>query len=1287
MDYRILGPLEVSEEGQALRLPGVKARAVLSSLLLRANEVVSTDRLIDELWGGQPPETAANTLQVYVSQLRKSLPSGKEILLTRGRGYVLKVEPGELDLERFETLVRQGRTALASNDPAEASTLLRQALSLWRGQPLADVADLPGQPDLARLEEEHLVALEDRIEADLALGLHDSVIGELEALVAEHPLRERPRRMAMLALYRAGRQAEALELYQRTRRELDDELGLDPSPALQRLEKAILMQDPALDLPEREAPVVEGTHEFEAFRAQPARESRRTVTVLYTEVSASSAEGALDAEARALVVSRALDRIAEAVGRHGGATERVVAGDALLGVFGIPRVHEDDALRAVRAAAEAREAITALGEELERERGIVVGGRTGVSTGEVMTTGTLPVGGEPVSAAGRLAQDAPSGGVVLDAATERLVLNAVRVKPVGRKPAGGRAASWLLAEVLEGAPAFARRLDAPMVGRQLELLQLRQAFNQAVRDQTAYLFTVLGPAGIGKSRLAQELRSALADEATIFTGRCLAYGSGITFWPLAEIVAPLAGTDPTTTISELLGGDEEARRVAERIAGALGFADPVFATEETFWAVRKLFETLAAQKPLVVVFDDIHWAEPTFLDLVEHVVDLSRSSPILVLCLARPELLEERPAWGGGKLNASSVLLGPLSERESAELVDQLGSAPVDESLRARVFEAAEGNPLFIEQMFAMLAEQGAPAERFAVPPTIQALLAARLDRLGSSERAVLEQASIVGKEFSREAVSELLTQGANLSQDLQSLVRKDLIRPAGSGSAGADGFRFHHQLIRDAAYESLPKQARAESHERFAGWLDASEAGRALEADEIVGYHLEQAYRFRTELGFEDERSAALAARAADRLAAPGRRAFNRGDLSAAINLLSRAAALMPEASLVRAETLSELGEALSNAGDLQRGDSTLGEAIELASALHHTALEWRTRMVRLRVQNQIDPELSAGDLDSAAQQGLEILSELGDDQGLASAWRIVAWSRWLGCRAGEAEQALEHTVEHARRAGARGAEAHGLNLLLGVALFGPLPVVQGIRRCEEVLERPLGQQRIEASACRALAVLRAMLGEFEEARTLIARDRAILDELGLRFQAGAAAEGYGMVELLAGDPGRAELELRRGYETLEQMGDAPSLANVTAVLAQALYAGGRYSEALRFSEISQEASAEDDLSAQIQWRGPRAKVLARRGRRKKAEQLGVEAVLLAQETDFLNQHADALLDLAEVRRLDGRAAEARRPAAEAVRLYEQKGNIVSTARGKVFLRALGQEGREARRTAAGGP
>jgi DNA-binding SARP family transcriptional activator len=1285
MDFRILGPLEVSEAGKALRLPGSKARAVLSILLLHANEAVSMERLIDELWGENPPETAANTLQVHVSQLRKALPRGKDVLLTRGRGYLLKVEPEALDLARFEQLSRDARSDLAAGNPIAAAGKLREALDLWRGPPLADLSgEFAAQPEIARLEEEHLVALEDRIEADLALARHDAVIGELEEIVAAHPLRERPRRMLMLALYRSGRQAEALALYQKTRRELVEELGIEPSPALQRLEKAILMQDPSLDAPRPPAvEPAEAAPEEPSEAALPPRESRRTVTVVYADLAASAETGRLDPETRVRVVARAAEAVSDAIARHGGSTEAVV-GDALLGVFGIPNVYEDDALRAVRAAAEARESLVVFGEELERDRGIVLDARFGVSTGELVTTGALPVRGEPVSDSSRLAQTAPTSGVILDAATERLVLNAVRVKPVGRRSSGGPVSSWLLSEVLEGAPAFTRRLDAPMVGRESELAQLRRAFEQAVRDQTAYLFTVLGPAGIGKSRLANELRSSLADEAAVLSGRCLPYGTGITFWPLAEVVGQVAGDDPRAGIVELLSDEEDGGLVAERIAGALGVADSAAGSDETFWAVRKLLEGLARERPLVIVFDDIHWGEPTFLDLIEHVADLSRSSPILIVCLARPELLEDRALWGGGKLNASTILLGPLSEQETAVLMEQLaGEAAVDARLRARVAEAAEGNPLFIEQMLAMLSEAEIGREQLRIPPTIHALLAARLSRLEGVERAILEQASVIGKEFGSRAVEELLEAEARegLTSRLHALVRKDLLLPAGS-IYGDEGFRFRHHLIRDAAYESLPKQARAEAHERFAGWLEETAPERARENEEIVGYHLEQAYRYLTEFELADDHAASLAERAVERLASAGRRAYNRDDPPAAVNLLSRAASLVPEGSGDWAELMAGLGEAEREAGDFQRADSTLERAIQAAAAVGDRTLEWRTRSVRLQVRKQL-PEITAEEIGAEAERTREALAELGDERGLANAWWMVAWSKWLRCRAAETESALEHAIEFARRADAWRAEAQGLNLLLGAGLFGPLPVDRAIRRSQKVLREHVDQRRFEASAYRVLAVLNAMRGDFDQARELVTRDRGILEDLGLRFQAAAATEGYGMVELLAGNPQAAEDELRRGYDILVQMGTTATIANVSAVLAQATYAGGRNSEALKFSEISQEAAAADDLSAQIQWRGPRAKVLARRGRKKKAEELGVEAVTLAAQTDFLNQHGEALMDLAEVHRLGERPRDAVRVAEQAVKLFERKGNIVSASRGKVFVRSLARDAREARRAA----
>ena len=290
-----------------------------------------------------------------------------------------------------------------------------------------------------------------------------------------------------------------------------------------------------------------------------------------------------------------------------------------------------------------------------------------------------------------------------------------------------------------------------MVGRERERAALHQAYERAVGERACHLFTVLGAAGVGKSRLVSEFLDGLGERATVVHGRCLPYGEGITFWPLREIVRTLYGDDFPSTIRARLAGDENAELIAERLGAALGHVESIGPTDETFWAVRKLFERQAREQPLVVVFDDFQWAAPAFLDLVEHIADWSRDAPILLVCLARPELLDGRPRWSGGKFNATSVLLEPLNEAESGELLANLiGRAQLADEVRARVMTAAEGNPLFVEEMFAMLIDEGlltrsngdwvptGDLEAVTVPPTIQALLSARLDRLGPIERAVM---------------------------------------------------------------------------------------------------------------------------------------------------------------------------------------------------------------------------------------------------------------------------------------------------------------------------------------------------------------------------------------------------------------------------------------------------------------------------------------------------------------------------------------------------------------------
>jgi DNA-binding SARP family transcriptional activator len=1248
MDYRILGPLEVRAGGRQVPLRGARQRELLAVLLLHANEIVSSDRLIDELWQGDPPPTAAKIVQNSVSQLRKLLEPG--LLVTRSPGYLLRVEREELDSERFERMVEDARADLAGGTASEAAEQLRDAAELWRGPALADFSDAPfARAESARLEELRSAATEDRIEAELALGRHAQLVPELEALVAQYPLRERLRAQLMVALYRSGRQAEALRVYHETREVLVEELGLEPGRALQRLERAVLLQDPALELgPEEQAVGPPRPAEI----ARP--EVRKTVSVVAADVLALG--GPHDPETLRRPMARAVETVTDVLQRHGATTEGSTTG-GVIGIFGMPEVHEDDALRAVRAASEARDALRDLSPELERDWNVAVAVRAGVNTGEVVAGNTSAhtlVAGDAVTVAARLQQAAEPGEILLDEHTEELVHDALQAEPVdpAALKATGHSTAWRLLELEAEAPGYARRLETPLIGRVVELAQLRQAYERTADGRAAHLFTVLGAAGIGKSRLARELVLSAGDKATVLQGHCPSYGEGVTFWPLRGIVQDVGD------LREALAAEDEADAIAERVLGAVGLEGKASTNEETFWATRKLFEALARERPLVVVIEDVHWAEPAFLDLVEHIAEWSTDSPILLLCLGRPEVVDELPRLGGGRSNISSVVLEPLSQRESEELM-LLGGLELDEGTRARIAEAAEGNPLFIEQMLAMVSEHGADRAELTVPPTIHALLAARLERLDASERAVLQRASVIGREFRRAALMELFPKdewGA-IGGALESLVRRELLRPMQD-----EVFRFRHLLLLEVAYDSLPKLARADLHERAGDWLE-EERGE----EEIVGYHLERAHAYRAELGPVDAEGRALARRAATRLGAAGRRAYERGDLQAAVGLLSRASALLEPGAAGRVELLADLGEALRETGDFERAEAVLDEVIQGASEAGDRVLEARALVIRLRLRLLTDPEVTE-EVVREAEPLVKTFEEAGDDRLLAKVWELLAWAPWFRCRAASTVEALERAIEHARRAGDARSEAQSLNLSVGAAFFGPMPVPEAIRVCEEILAEPEQQRRIRASALRALAGLNAMAGDFDEARRFVADHKALVQELGLRVTAASAAETYGIVEMLSGDPGAAERELSWGFGVLEEIGETQNFPDLAAKLADALYAQGRNDRALELSKVSEDSTAPDDLSAGVQWRAVRAKLLARQGDSEGAEALAREAVALASETDFLVLHGDALMDLAEVLRTAGRHEESVPVVQEALQLYEQKGNVVAAERARRF-------------------
>ena len=1247
MEFRILGPLEVLDNGHRLELGGAKQRALLAILLLHANEVVSTDRLIDALWEEDAPETGRKALQVYVSQLRKAL--GKNRISTQSPGYRLQLEPEELDLSRFQRLLDEGKP--------------RDALSVWRGPPLSDFTyDRFALNEITRLQDLRIACLEERVEADLGAGRHAALVGELEALVRENPLRERLRAQLMLALYRSGRQAEALEAYQDARQALVEELGIEPGRSLRELQQAILRQDPALDA---ETAVEPGTQPEPTLRSAVSdptpdvRAERKTVTAVHVRVAVAAEHGdQLDPEVLRRVLTRAFGEVTDAVEAHEGTIE-TTTGDAITAVFGLPLIHEDDARRAVRAADEIQSRLA------EGDWPARLEVRIGVATGSVVTGGTpaglqLRATGEPLTASARLADNSEPGETTLDETTRSSAHAAERERS---------------------------RFASPMVGRSRERRRLNDAFEQAVVDNSCQLFTVLGTAGVGKSRLVLEFLEDIAPSAAIARGRCLPYGEGITFWPLLEAIRDVAELDDTAAVEEnqarlveLIDDDAEAELIAQRVAELTGIAEGSTGAEDGFEAVRRFLEALGRRRALVVVFDDVHWAEATFLDLVEHLADWSRGAPLLLLCMARPELLEVRRNWAGGKLNATTVLLEPLSRTECVELVSNLvGEDELSDGLEKRIAEAAEGNPLFVEEMLSMLIDDGllVPENgRWAVvgditavpvPPTIHALLAARLDQLNDGERAVLERAAIEGKIFHRGSV-ERLTSAARRSPvaaDLGALLRKELVRPDRPVFAGEDAYRFRHLLIRDAAYDSIPKSIRADLHERHAEWLEEKASERGIEYEEIIGYHLEQAFRFRSELGLVDAASRELARRAAARLGAAGQRAFSRGDTAAALNLVPRAAALLPADDPSRVDLVPNVRVLQGWSGDLDWAGTVLREAAAAGDERLRAHALVQQGFLRLFTDRVANPQ----GLIEIAEQAILVFEQISDDLGLARAWRLIAQAHYLARHAGPSVEASENARAHALRADDRFEERETVQWLTIALFLGPHPAVEASERCERLLAEIEGEMSLEVHVVGALAALVAIQGRTEEAEQLAERARAAMNGLGEAWHFPA------FVPLLAfweNDPVSAERNLRLAYDRLDRIGERSHFCTVATLLGRTVYAQGRYDEAEELTQKSEDASRPNDVECQIHWRGTRAKVLGRRGELEAAEGLAREAVAFAETSDFLACHGDALRDLAEVLEMSGRPQEAADAVEDAIALYARKGDIVAVERARAQLAEL---------------
>ncbi|HET9521681.1 MAG TPA: AAA family ATPase [Candidatus Limnocylindrales bacterium] len=1018
----------------------------------------------------------------------------------------------------------------------------------------------------------------------------------------------------------------------------------------------------------------------------PAREVRKLVTLVFSDLKDSTAlTASIDAEAMNEIKARYFSTMAAEIERHGGRVEKNI-GDAIMAVFGLIRAREDDALRAVRAAAGMQSALEQLNEELVRFYGVTLTNRTGVNTGEIVAntdpnaTQNLATG-DAVNVAARLEQNAPANEILIGEMTHELVRGHVEVEPLELQLKGKAEPVPAFRLVgLRAAAASASAVGSPFVGREFEMDVLLGAFTAVRTASASRLVTVIGDAGVGKTRLIADFIRRVGGEATVLRGRCLAYGDGITFWPLLEVVragARIAEDDsPEAARTKIAGlipaADPERDAIVDRVTSAIGLGGGAFPMAELFWGARRLLEAQAANRPLVLVIDDIHWAEETFLEFIGHVVTSAREAPILIVCSARPELLGEQADWTE-QPDAERIDLQPLGAADVEAMIERLlGDADVSAETREKVIAAAEGNPLYVEQMVSMLREHPSGAGDIVVPPTIHALLAARLDNLTGEERAIVDPASVIGLVFPGAAIEELVPGALRsiVADRLVDLDRKQFVHPL--ADADDEAFRFHHGLVRDAAYQSLLKRARATLHERFVEWAERinRERDRETEFEEILGYHLEQAVRYRSELGPLDARGVELGGRAAVKLASAGKRAFGRGDLPAAANLLRRATALLEPDATDRIELLVDLAYVLLEDGEFAESLEAITDAAAAAERIGDARLARHAAVAR-NSHAIFGSEETANTAETLEEtrEAIDWFESTDDLYGSTLAWRLLAAIQGTAGRYEEAAEANQRVIAAARQIGdvrvaARGAIGYAIS-----SLHGPTPVDEALRRCDDLRAEVADDRKADAVISLVRGLLRAMTGDAAGARELATQARASLLELGPSVTASTTSIESAQIAFLAGDPAAADADLTRDLADLEAIGERYYRSTIAGLHARARLALGDPDGALASAILARTLADPDDSEAQILWRSAEAKVRALRGEGDDAVRLATEAVEIAGQTVDLVLHADALADLGEVLVAIGRHDDAGPPLREALALFERKGSTVAVTRVRRIL------------------
>ena len=994
-----------------------------------------------------------------------------------------------------------------------------------------------------------------------------------------------------------------------------------------------------------------------------SREIRKTVTALFCDLVGSTTLGEThDPEVLRPILERYFTEMRSAVERHGGRVDKFI-GDAVVAIFGLPAAHEDDALRAVRAALEMQRRLEVLNDATP----IPLAARIGITTGEVLVPGDdKPIIGDAMNTASRLQSAAEPGEVLIGEPTWRLVRDAVVAKEVEPIHAKGKAEPVPARRVVTVHPVAARSAT-PFVGRDRQMGMLTQALGDAIDAGASVLVTILAPPGVGKSRLAAAFAAEVQDRATVLVGQTPSYGEGVTFAPLIELLSQAAGRpggdaeEVASAIRERMAGQPDGSSVGDRLAQFLGVGEGGGA--ETSWAVRRLLEVLASERPLVVVLEDVHWAEPPMLDLADAVADRVHG-PVLFLCLARPEFLEQRPSWAAGKPRAITTTLPSLSRSDTRRFAGILLGERAPASVVDRVCERAEGNPFYLEQLTAMLADKGllvdglwtGPADAdVEIPGTLQALLAARLDRLDPVPRLLLERASVEGRRFRVAAVGALAPEvrPKEVERAIASLDRSGLLQP--EDEAGGR-WRFAHALVLEAAYRGLSKGVRAELHEQLADWMSREDTDQA-DVEELVARHLERALRLREELGMRDERSAALSARAGGLFAAAGSRAFDAIDLITARDLLGRAAVLLPERDPRRLDLLPNLGVALTETGRPEETETLLSEAVEQSRAAgsERNALRSTVQLLSNRIYRSPDES----DIDSAvvqAEAAADALAEMDDDVGLAEAAIAIEYLEFMrGCSA-RAHEWTFRALRHGLAAGRYRESGQAAADLVGSAVSGPLPF-EGFAAIAEQQLFPLGEP-ISASAGHALMAIGSLAaGDDMDFLEHERRWREVLDHNGLGWLGAAHALVMANVETRVGNAESGERRLREAREVLVNLGDIWWVSTLDSILCAAVRAQDRPQEFLRLADSFDASPPVPDRQILVQRNLLRSQGLLLRGSAADAEVAARRGLDLAESTDMILDHADALLTLAEVQAARGLAEEAATVRSEALALLRAKG------------------------------